>query len=425
MSELPQDKPDEETFIKDKKSFRLFMVKEAFDKIGFGFGSQQFINILMWQNGASLFMVGIINTLRVVFGNLTILMSYKLRGFIGRRIISISGIVFGFSFLLMAAGMFIKSVVVFALAVVIGGSAAVIYGESRNLVRLKSANAQSIEKLMKYGFLITAACLFISAFIMDLFPSSGTFLSISLLGTPLKLDVLGYLLVFEIVAISFILAGYFLLKAGSSRPIDIKEENIRPDYASFLKNRLLVLLILANITIGIVQAVGFSYYGIYIYSTFNSKLFGGFLNVAMVFLISAFTSLIGYMITKMNTKVYKKFSVLVFGSVMLSLLPFTYFIMDDLAFITMGTILGIIGASAFGISASMIVIDLVSHGQRQAFFNFINLLSIPSILIVAPMLAFVAEGYSMNYLFLALSGIMVILNMMLLISAIILRKSLI
>ena len=55
-------------------------VKDILDKIGFGFGSQQLLNIIFMQTGASIFLIGLINILRVVVGNFVSFIIVKLQG---------------------------------------------------------------------------------------------------------------------------------------------------------------------------------------------------------------------------------------------------------------------------------------------------------------------------------------------------------
>ncbi len=422
MSQLPYS---EEGDLREKKNsnFNRFIIKELFDKVGFGFGSQQFINILFWQTGASLFLVGIINTLRVLFGNGSYLLIGKLgRKVLNKKMISLSGIIFGFSFLLIAVSIFVRSVILFSLAIIIGSITIVFYGEAKSLFSFRNEKVFIIEKLTKYGLVITAVSLFFAAYIMDKFPSTGSLLIFEMFNQMFKFEVMGYLFVFEIAAISFIIAGYFILNIKNEKTISFQNNDNKVDYKELLSNKIIILLVAVNIIIGIVQTVGFSYYGIYIYSTFKEHLFGGFLNVAMVFLISVFTSLIGYFITKINTKVYKKFYMLIFGAIMVAVMPYAYFFWDDLIVITMATIIGVIGGSVVGVSNSILAIELISHNLRQAYFSFTNIISIPFFIVVVPILAFIANNFGLKYLFLILALILLIVVIILLLCGIIYRE---
>ena len=65
MPEVPEG-VKEGDYVNDDKNFSKLAIKEILDKIGFGFGSQQFINILFLQIGAPLFLIGLINIFRVI-----------------------------------------------------------------------------------------------------------------------------------------------------------------------------------------------------------------------------------------------------------------------------------------------------------------------------------------------------------------------
>lgn len=400
-------------------------VKDALDKIGFGFSSQQFINILFFSIGASYFLLGLINTLKVVIGNLTYFFIEKLKNISqNKRFISFSGIIYGFSFLLIAVSIFTKSLMLFAFAIIISSISIVIYGESKLLFSVSSSKAYLIEKLTKYTLIITAISLFIAAYTMDKYPASGVQVLFGIFNTLVSFRIYGYLIVLEIAAVSFILAGYILLKLKKEPNIKSASANLQSSYNFFIKNKILLLLIIANMVIGLVQTIGYSYYGIFIYQNFNDILFGGFLNVAMVFLISVFTSLIGYFITKINAKVYRKFPILIFGVMMLAFMPFAYFFKPNLIFITIGTIIGVIGGSVVGVTNSLLAIELVNFDLRQAYFSFTNLMSIPLFLVMAPVLAYIAQIYGLSILFLLLTIILALIVIMLLTALIMFNKEL-
>ena len=195
----------------DPDNFTGLSIKEVLDKIGFGFSSQQFINILLFQTGASIFLVGLINALRVVFGNLTYFFIEKFRSLVlNKRIISLGGITFGFSFLLVATAIFMNSLLLFSLAVLISSISVVFYGEAKNLFRLSPGKAVLSERITKYSLIITALSLFLAAYLMDAFPVSGGQVILTAFNSLVSFKLYGYLIVFEIAAISFILAGIYI-----------------------------------------------------------------------------------------------------------------------------------------------------------------------------------------------------------------------
>tara|TARA_Y100000310_G_C20674597_1_gene812229 strand:+ start:229 stop:1530 length:1302 start_codon:yes stop_codon:yes gene_type:complete len=432
MQDIPEEK--ENNSEEQNDDFAKLSVKEVLDKTGFGFGSQQFINILLLQTGASFFLLGIINSLRVVFGNLTYFFIENFKNIkISKKFIGISGIVFGFSFLLMAIAIFLNSVVVFSVAILIGSISIVIYGEAKNLFNLSKNKAFLTEKIAKYSLIITAISLFIAAYLMDTFPASGTLIIFNIFNKMISFKVYGYLIVFEIAAIAFIVAGYILshLKGEAKTVEEESPENeasvpsqFKTNFNFFVKNKVLIILIIVNILISIVQITGYSYYGIFVYQNFNNEMFGGFLNVAMIFLISVFTSLIGYFITRINARSYRKFPILIFGTIMLALMPFSYYFNPSLIFITMGTILGIIGGSIVGVTNSLLAIELINFDMRQSYFSFTNLISLPFFLIIIPVLAYIAQTYGLTSLFLVLTYILAALVIILITASILFRKEL-
>lgn len=427
MLEVPEKKEVISEKDEDENLSKL-ATKEILDKIGFGFGSQQFINILFLQIGAPLFLIGIINIFKVILCNLVYFFIEKFQNIkSNKKLVGLGGIIFGFSFLLIAVAIFLKSVVLFAFAVLVGSIVIVLYGESNAHFRIRSDKIHLIEKIMKHSLIITAISLFVAAYLMDKYPISGTQVLFSFFGNLFSFRTYGYLLVFEVAAISFIAAGYILSKVrGRSIASTIAPEKLQLNYLFnfFIKNKIFLLLLITSIVVSLVQTIGYSYYGIFIYQNFNNVLFGGFLNVAMVFLISVFTSLIGYYITKINAKIYRKISILILGIIMVAFMPLAYFLKPDLIFITIGTIMGVIGASIVGVSHSLLTIELINFNLRQSYFSLINLSSIPFFLIIAPILAYIAHAYSLSILFLVLTVILAALIIMLLISSIMFRKEL-
>jgi hypothetical protein len=307
--------------------------------------------------------------------------------------------------------------VLFSSAILISSICIVIYGESKSLSKLDNSKAHLIEKITKYSLIITAISLFIAAYLMDNYPASGMQVLLNIFNSLLSFRIYGYLIVFEVAAISFIFAGYVL--AHMKREVSEVKKLQSTNFNFFVKNKVLLLLIIVNMIISLVQVIGYSYYGIFIYQNFNNVLFGGFLNVAMVFLISVFTSLIGYFITKINAKVYRKFPILIFGTIMVAFMPFAYFFKPNLIFITIGTTIGVIGSSAIGVTNSLLAIELINFDLRQAYFSFTSLVSIPFFLVMGPILAYIAQVYSLSIFFLLLTIILaIVITMLLLVSAI-------
>ncbi|MBU4284273.1 MAG: hypothetical protein KJ968_04130 [Nanoarchaeota archaeon] len=402
----------------ESKKIKKFFFKEFFDRISYGFGSQQFINILFSQTGASYFVIGTINGLRVVLSVIiaSFLDEYSKVRQISKRFIGITGIIFGLSFIFMAMARFLHSVPLFALALLIGSIGAVSYGELyQNMFKyaLKKERSYLLRNIAQYGLMITGASILLAGFLMDKFPAIGT--PISLFG--FKFRIFGYLIAFEIAAISSIISGYvlsfikekqvkFIEKRTPLTQLKIQFNNIKDNLFVFVKNKVILILFVASIITGFVQTLGNSYYGIYIYETFKYGYFRGFTNVAVIFLIAIMTSFFAPFIVRKNAREYGKFPMLVFGTLLMAIMPLTYYYNPNLVSISIGTLIGFIGAAIVGVSHGLLTIDIMPENQRKAYFSTYSLLIIIPYLIIIPLGAYAAQVYGLRALFLLLGLIL-------------------
>ena len=402
----------------ESEKIKKFFFKEFFDRISYGFSSQQFINILFSQTGASYFIIGIINGLRVILNIIiaSFLDEYSKVRQISKRFIGTTGVIFGFSFIFMAMARFLHSVPLFAAALLIGSIGAVSYGELyQRLFRdtLKKERSRLLRNITQYGLVITGVSILLAGFLMDKFPAIGT--PILLFG--FKFRVFGYLIAFEIAAISSIISGYVLSfikekqikiieKKAPLTQLKIQFNNIKENLSVFVKNKVILILFVASIITGFVQTLGNSYYGIYIYETFKYGYFKGFTNVAVIFLIAIMTSFFAPFIARKNAKEYGKFPMLVFGTLLMAIMPFTYYYNPNLVSISIGTLVGFIGAAIIGVSHGLLVIDIMSENERKIYFSTYSILITIPYLIMIPIGAYVAQIYGLRTLFLLLGLIL-------------------
>src|SRR3989338_6238744 len=115
-------------FSEEKQS--KFLAKEILDRIAYGLSSQQFLNILFVQSGASLFLVGILNGFKVM---LSIIVSYYLSKFrvsqkANKALMSVAGILFGISIFTVTIALEKKSMPLFIVSFLFGSIIAVLYG---------------------------------------------------------------------------------------------------------------------------------------------------------------------------------------------------------------------------------------------------------------------------------------------------------
>jgi len=402
------------------KKIKKFFLKEFFDRISYGFGSQQFINILFFQTGASYLVIGIINGLRLILSVIitSFLDEYSKVRQINKRFIGITGMIFGLSLIFMAMARFFNSVLLFAFALLIGSAGAVSYGglyQKTFMNAIKKERSKLLKNIAQYGLIITGVSILLAGFLMDKFPSAGT--PISLFG--FKCNIFGYLIVFGIAAISSIV-GYifsfikekqiqFTEKRSLLTQLNIQFNNIKDSLSVFIKNKVILILFVASIITGFVQTLGNSYYGIYIYETFKYNYFGGFTNVAVIFLIAIMTSFFAPFIARKNSREYGKFPMLVFGTLLMAIMPFTYYYNPNLVSIAISTLLSFIGAAIVGVSHGLLISDLMPENKRKTYFSAYSILITIPYIIMIPIGAYVAQIYGLKTLFLLLGLILTLI----------------
>ena len=404
------------------KVIKRFTVKELFDRIGYGFGSPQFVNIIFAQTGASYLTIGTVNGIRAVLSVLFstfIEQAYKTRE-ISKRFIGASGIVFGFSFIFIGMARFFNSVPFFIAALFLGTIGVVSYGDLYERLTSgfkKEKRSYFLKKISQFGLFIIGSSMLLSAFFMDHFPATGTDIVLDFFGRTFSFRLYGYLLAFEITAISFILSGYVIsfIKERNKELIEKKEilqnhfNNLKEHLGVFLKDKVLLVLLIATTISGLVQTMGNSFYGIFIYRYLNNQGFGGFMNVAVIFLIALFASVIGPYVTRKTSMEYGKFSMLTFGTVLMAIMPLTFYYNPNIISIAMGTLLGIIGASVTGVAHGLLTLEIIPERIRQTYFGSFSLLITIPFLVTAPIFSYIGQIYGLRNLFLILGGMLLVI----------------
>ena len=98
---------------------------------------------------------------------------------------------------------------------------------------------------------------------------------------------------------------------------------------------------------------------------------------------------------------------LAIGGVFLSSMPYAYYMGGNLALLTAGTILGVIGASAIGIAINMFVIEFMHEQDRRHYYVFSGLFSVIPYIVLVPVFSYAAQKYSLNLTFLILSAALI------------------
>ena len=406
---------------KDEKiNNKLLTVKEIFDRIGYGFASVQFINILFYLTGAGFFLIGIINGLKTI---LSLIISLFLQEYakvknISKKFMSKAGILFGVSFLFIAMAVVIKSLPLFSLALLIGSVGVVTYGD---LYSQLVENAIKKEKMSKfllrmshYGVLITAVSLLLSGYLFDKFPIL-TITKAVLFGK--TLPIYGYLIAFEITAIAFILSGYVLhyikekkIEAPSMTTGFFRGyyHKIKVQTKSFVNNKYLFTLVFASSITGLVQILGNSFYGIFIYDKFKTIAFGGFTNIAVIFTIAILASFLGPAFSNYLNKKVGLAPSMVFGTLLLAMTPLVAVYNAHFVSITIAIALSVIGAAILGMGQGLLIRKLLNEEQRKLYYAALSIAVIIPFVILLPIGSWIAQAAGLIPLFQVLSVILLL-----------------
>ncbi len=407
------NKVTDETFKKkrvlNKKRTRLFGLKEVLDRIGFGFVPPQFINILFSLAGANLFIIGLVNGIKSVVSSFSsvFLKEYAKISDFSNKVISSAGIIFGFSFLFMAWATFTKNIWLFSTALIVGSAGIVVRGDfhkeffSRNLK--KERRNHFLRNISYYGVLIAGVGMLVSAWFIDQVQN----VKISFLTFEFVLD--GYLLSFEITAFAFIISGYLLSRVGESsskKSVDFWKFVKR--YVKKIKNSAVfhgsehVFLFSAIAVSGLLEVLGNSYYGIFIYRKFNSLPIGGFMTVALELIFFQGLLFVGLLGPVFSSKIKNAIGLtptLVFGAMLMAIMPLTLVFNPELSSIAAANAFSVAGSAMVGFSQSLLARKLMSGKERKRFFASVGLFMALPYLLLVPVGAYIAQTFGFEVIF--------------------------
>lgn len=405
----------------DKRNVRLFTFKEVFDRVGYGFASVQFINILFYMTGAGFFLIGLVNGLKNILSLLlsSFIQEYAKTRHVGTKFMSKAGILFGLSFLFIAMAVSIRSVPLFSAALLIGAIGVVTYGDLYERLAESHLKKEKLSRFLlnisHFGIIITGLALVLSGILFDRFPMLSAS-KVMLFGraTPLY----GYLICFEITAIAFILSGY-VLNFVKEKPFQENPQKgfmkeyffrIKEQVRLILKNKHLILLLVASSLVGLVQILGNSYYGIFIYKKFEQGAFEGilpgvFLNIAFIFLFAMFVSFLGPAFAEYLKKKVGLAPSLVFGSLLIAIMPLVCAYNPRFLPVTFANALGVLGAAILGTGQGLLVRKLLRESQRSLYYAALSIGVVVPFIIAIPLGAWMAEAFGLAALFHALAMI--------------------
>ena len=404
----------------EKKNNRLLTIKEVLDRIGYGFASVQFINILFYLTGAGFFLIGVINGLKTVLSLLisSFLQEYSKIKAVSKRFMSKAGILFGISFLFIAMAVVIKSLPLFSLALLIGSVGVVTYGDLYTKLVEQTLRKEKMSRFLlrisHYGVMITGASLLVAGYLFDRFPAFNA-TRIMLFGK--SVPIYGYLIAFEITAIAFILSGYVLHYIREKKVESVRIKSFINDYyykireqtKGFVKNKYIVTLLFASSITGLVQILGNSYYGIFIYDKFKYLAFGGFMNIAVIFTFAIVVSFLGPAFSKCLNKKVGLAPTLVFGTLLLAMMPLVAAYNPHFMSISIANAFSVLGAAILGVSQGLLIRKLLTEAQRKLYFAAFSIGVVVPFIILIPLGSWVAQTFGLAVLFRVIAFILLIL----------------
>jgi len=408
------------SIIHHKKQMSLVAYKELLDKIAYGLVSHPFVNILFFLSGASYFLIGLINGLRMI---ISLFLSSFLKEFsrvqvLSKHFIRNAGIIYGFSFLFMSFAVVLKSPPLYAVAFLVGGIGVVAHGEVYTDFLKKNTKREHSSGLLiwlaKYGILVMIISMLVSGYIIDMFP--GDLVSFSLFGHAFSFNIYGYLISFELTALLFIISGLIFSYIKQS---DFLKEHTFATYIgkffvaakvhkSLFSKKAVLLLTIASLITGLVQVIGNSFYGIFIYNEFKNSYLGGFTNVAVVFAVAATFSLLGPWLTRKLKRHIGVSPMLVFGTLLSAMLPLSLSFNPIFPVIIVASALSIIGSSILGMAHTFFAKSLLSVDERQIYFSFIGFVLVIPLIIFVPLMSYFAQ-LDLTLLFKIITGVLVLL----------------
>ncbi len=406
--------------IRYKKLNFAFSLREILDRIGYGLGAHQFINILFFLTGAGAFVVGLVTALRDVISDFlaAFIKEFSLHRTLGKRFISTAGIIYGFSFLGILLAVQLHSSLLFALSILLGSMGVVTYGHLHVQLVEKHLRHEKrtkfLQQITHYGLLITLVAFLLSGFLLDYFGAKQKVLLIAGKTIP----IVGYFVVFELAAILFILSGFILAKTPLL-PFQKKyysftkffKEYMRESLSKsklFFSNKYSTFLFFGSLAISVAQSLGAAFYGYLIYMFYKNSYAGGFLNVAIVFGVAILVSLLSYRFTRFVQRQAGLAPMFVFGTLLMAMMPLALLFNPHFFAVILAASLAILGSSMIGVAQGLLTNKLLGPSEKKIFFTSLKMLLAIPFLFLTLLGAYLAQigGFPFTLL---LKGLIVLL----------------
>jgi len=395
-----------------RRRLGLFSI-EFFDRVGFGLSSIQYTNIFFFLFGINLFMVGLVHGLNL-FLQLIVSFLFEGKRKLKSKSLSLLTKFVGIMFLMAMAFFSLDgNRVGLLLSFLAYSSFILVYSTKYSKVSYLLLNNEKrgffTRNIALTGLFFTAIGLFFSAWVLDYFSfSENLFGQILFFGYNINPPATIYFSSALMLFISGVIMSFL-----KSRP---EEDNLATRIGFLEKvglaiktlkeifsDKKLLILSLGSIISFIANILINAYLGIFIYTSLSNTGFGAFRNVAIIFIIALFSSILGPYIVRSNSRLIGKLPLLIFGTLLSAILPFAVYFNRGLMSLAIATLLGILGASIAESAFGMAFMDMISSEKRKAYFKSLSLIvSIPSVIFVV-LGAFVAHFFGIQILFIALS----------------------
>jgi hypothetical protein len=394
-----------------KKNNIFIKYKILVDKLGAGFSSIQFLNILFSYTGASILMIGIVNALKSATNTVTssIVKRQVAKGKFSTDLMIVSGIFFGFSFLFIALGISLKWKWLFALSLLLGSIFFVIHGDmfqiflNKYLKKLKPG--LFAERTTFIGIVVMAIALFLSAWLLESISFAGQYFTFPIIGTSLYF---GYLISFEIAAFAYILSSYLFMRikiilvsfrepeSGEFRGYFLE---LFDNAKKYFKNKYLFTLTLATVFVGVFQAIMNAFVGIHVYNEYSNIFLGGFLNVGFMLSLALLVVLIGPTITGKMNRNLGVVPLFVFGTLLMAILPLTLYYNAYFPAIVAANMLSVLGAAMIGSGHNLVSVRLLNEKDRGAYYTSSGMIVLVPFVIIVSLLSLFASKHGLLELF--------------------------
>jgi len=386
---------------------------ELFDRIGFGLSSIQYTNIFFFLFGINLFIIGLIHGINL-FIQLIVSFLFEGRRRLKNKTLSLFTKFLSIVFVL-AMGVF--SITSNKLGLLISflfySSFILIYSIKYNKVSyilLKSENRGFfIRHIALTGLIFTAIGIFLSAWILDYFSfAQDLFGKIQIFQFSINSPAIIYFSSALMLFMAFLIMLFFKSKTTEDEPIPRIDIFTKISYAiktlkEIFSDKKLMILSIGSIISFIANILVNAYLGIFIYTSLSNTGFGAFRNVALIFIIALFSSMLGPYIVRSNSRYIGKLPLLIFGTLLSAILPFAVYFNRGLMSLAIATLLGILGSSIAESALGMAFMDMISTEKRLAYFKSSSfIVSIPSIIFVA-LGALIAQFFGIQILFISIS----------------------